>query len=160
MAVPRVFAVARVSIGVPLGQAQNADPGDNAGYEPEDPGVRAEQTAEGDLGMVVTAHPLASKVGAEVLERGGNAVDAAVAVQLALNVVEPMMSGIGGGGFMMFYDAENEKVSIVNSRERAPAGATPDMFIDKSNAVTGAGKFLLGANELNNEGGGEFTSGK
>ncbi|AQS55827.1 gamma-glutamyltransferase [Novibacillus thermophilus] len=156
-----VFSLLLVlSIGVPLGQAQNADPGDNTGYEPENPGVRAEQTAEGDLGMVVTAHPLASKVGAEVLERGGNAVDAAVAVQLALNVVEPMMSGIGGGGFMMFYDAENEKVSIVNSRERAPAGATPDMFIDKSNAVTGAGKFLLGANELNNEGGGEFHIGE
>ncbi|WP_164216515.1 gamma-glutamyltransferase [Virgibacillus sp. YIM 98842] len=129
---------------------------DNTGSEPDNPGIKDEQTDEGDLGMVVSAHPEASKVGAEVLKNGGNAVDAAVAMQFALNVVEPQMSGIGGGGFMMYYDAETEDVSVINSRERAPAGATPDMFIDKSNTVTGEGKFLLGANELNNEGGGEF----
>jgi gamma-glutamyltranspeptidase/glutathione hydrolase len=129
---------------------------DNTGTEPDNPGIKDEQTDEGDLGMVVSAHPEASKVGAEVLENGGNAVDAAVAMQLALNVVEPQMSGIGGGGFMMYYDAETEDVSVINSRERAPAGATPDMFIDNSNTVTGEGTFLLGANELNSDGGGEF----
>lgn len=147
------------SLGVPLGQAESGDD-DNTGYEPENPGVKEEQTDEGDLGMVVTAHPLASKVGADVLKRGGNAVDAAVAVQLALNVVEPMMSGIGGGGFLMYYDATEEEVSIINSRERAPQGATPDMFIDKSDIVTGEGQFLLGANELNNDGGGQFHIGE
>lgn len=129
---------------------------DNTGNEPDNPGIKDEQTDEGDLGMVVSAHPEASKVGAEVLENGGNAVDAAVAMQIALNVVEPHMSGIGGGGFMMYYDAETKDVSVINSRERAPAGATPDMFIDKSNTVTGEGQFLLGANELNSDGGGEF----
>lgn len=105
--------------------------GSNTEYEPENPGILDEQTATGSKGMVVSAHPLASKVGAEVLKKGGNAVDAAVAVQFALNVVEPMMSGIGGGGFMMYYDATDNKVSIVNSRESAPAGATPDMFLDE-----------------------------
>lgn len=100
-------------------------------HEPENPGIKAEQMAEGDLGMVVTAHPMASKVGADVLRQGGNAVDAAVAIQFALNVAEPMMSGIGGGGFLMYYDAESEDISVINSRERAPAGATPDMFIDE-----------------------------
>ncbi|MEW9677447.1 gamma-glutamyltransferase [Lentibacillus sp. L22] len=104
-------------------------------HEPENPGIKAEQLAEGDQGMVVTAHPLASKVGADVLRRGGNAVDAAVAIQYALNVVEPMMSGIGGGGFMMYYDAKTEDISVINSRERAPAGATPDMFMTSDGTV-------------------------
>ncbi|WHY74721.1 gamma-glutamyltransferase [Fictibacillus enclensis] len=87
------------------------------------------QVAYGQDGMVASATPLASKIGADVLKSGGNAVDAAVAIQFALNVTEPMMSGIGGGGFMMVYDASTKKTSIVDSRERAPAGAEPDMFL-------------------------------
>ncbi|AZU62272.1 gamma-glutamyltransferase [Neobacillus mesonae] len=90
------------------------------------------QVAVGKDGMVATAHPLASEIGAEVLRTGGNAIDAAVAIQLALNVVEPMMSGIGGGGFMMVYDGKTKDTTIINSRERAPQGATPDMFLDKN----------------------------
>ncbi|MCG3420293.1 gamma-glutamyltransferase [Oceanobacillus sp. GSFE11] len=133
-----------------------SSPDDNTEYEPENPGVQPEQIDVGDKGMVVSAHPLASEIGADVLKRGGNAVDAAVAIQFALNVAEPMMSGIGGGGFMMYYDAQTEDVSIINSRERAPQGATPDMFIDKSNIVEEPGKFLLGANELSDEVGNEF----
>ncbi len=85
----------------------------------------------GKDGMVATAHPLASEIGADVLKKGGNAIDAAVAIQFALNVTEPMMSGIGGGGFMMVYDGETKETSIVNSRERAPAGAEPGMFLDE-----------------------------
>lgn len=92
----------------------------------------SDETAVGEDGMVVTAHPEASKIGAKVLQTGGNAVDAAIAIQFALNVAEPMMSGIGGGGFMMVYDAKTEDISIINSRERAPAGATPDMFLDEN----------------------------
>lgn len=144
---------------VPVGNAA-LDPDDHTGYEPENPGIQPEQTAEGEWGMVVSAHPLASEVGADVLRQGGNAVDAAVAVQLALNVVEPMMSGIGGGGFMMYYDAAEEDISIINSRERAPSGATPDMFIDQSNIVTGEGRVLVAANELNRDGGGHFHIGE
>ena len=79
-------------------------------------------TANG--GMVSTAHGLATQVGVDVLEEGGNAIDAAIAIQFALNVVEPMMSGIGGGGFMMVYDGKTKETTIINSRERAPAGAT------------------------------------
>src|SRR5699024_9452630 len=80
-------------------------------------------------GMVVSAHPLASEAGLDVLNNGGNAVDAAIAMQYALTVTEPMMSGIGGGGFMMVYDAATEETTIINSRERAPAGADPEMFL-------------------------------
>ncbi|CAM4271262.1 gamma-glutamyltransferase [Lacicoccus alkaliphilus] len=86
--------------------------------------------ATGDDGMVVSAHPLASEVGLDILNSGGNAVDAAIAMQYALTVTEPMMSGIGGGGFMMVYDAATGETKIINSRERAPAGADPEMFLD------------------------------
>lgn len=86
----------------------------------------------GKDGMVAAAHPLASEIGAEVLRKGGNAIDASIAIQFALNVVEPMMSGIGGGGFMMVYDGKTKETTIVNSRERAPQGATPDMFLDEN----------------------------
>ncbi|MDQ0219280.1 gamma-glutamyltransferase [Peribacillus cavernae] len=90
------------------------------------------QVDTGNGGMVATAHPFASEIGADVLKTGGNAIDAAVAIQFALNVVEPMMSGIGGGGFMMVYDGKTKNTTIINSRERAPAGATPDMFLDEN----------------------------
>ncbi|AOC57102.1 MULTISPECIES: gamma-glutamyltransferase [Bacillus] len=93
------------------------------------------KVAVGKDGMVATAHPLASEVGADVLKKGGNAVDAAVAIQYALNVTEPMMSGIGGGGFMMVYDGKTKETSIINSRERAPQGATPDMFLTDEGEV-------------------------
>ncbi|MFN2745859.1 MULTISPECIES: gamma-glutamyltransferase [unclassified Bacillus (in: firmicutes)] len=94
-----------------------------------------EKVAVGKDGMVATAHPLASKIGAEVLKKGGNAIDASIAIQFALNVTEPMMSGIGGGGFMMVYDGSTKETSIINSRERAPQGAEPDMFLDEDGKV-------------------------
>ncbi|MBM7644856.1 gamma-glutamyltranspeptidase/glutathione hydrolase [Scopulibacillus daqui] len=93
------------------------------------------QVAAGTKGMVAASTPEATKVGEQVLKDGGNAVDAAIAMQFALNVSEPMMSGIGGGGFMMVYNAKNHKTSIIDSREKAPAGAKPDMFLDKNGKV-------------------------
>jgi gamma-glutamyltranspeptidase/glutathione hydrolase len=80
-------------------------------------------------GMVVAANPLAAKAGQEVLKAGGNAVDAAVAVQAVLGLVEPQSSGIGGGAFMSFYDARTGKVTAYNGRESAPAAATPEFFL-------------------------------
>ena len=80
------------------------------------------------MGVVATSEPAAARVGADVLRRGGNAIDAAAAVQFALNVLEPQSSGIGGGGFMMIHLAGRNETFIVDSRERAPGAATPDMF--------------------------------
>jgi len=79
-------------------------------------------------GVVAVSHPLAAEAGAGVLRTGGNAIDAAAAIQFVLNVVEPQSSGIGGGGFMMIYLAAENRVVIVDSRETAPAAATADMF--------------------------------
>jgi gamma-glutamyltranspeptidase / glutathione hydrolase len=79
-------------------------------------------------GVVAVSNPLAAAAGAKVLEQGGNAVDAAVAVQFVLNVVEPESSGIGGGGFMMIHLARKNETFFIDSREKAPAAATPGMF--------------------------------
>jgi len=79
-------------------------------------------------GVVSASHPLAAVAGARMLAEGGNAIDAAAAVQFALNVVEPQSSGIGGGGFMMIHLAKTNETFIVDSRERAPAKVTSGMF--------------------------------
>ena len=79
-------------------------------------------------GVVAVSHPAAAAAGARMLARGGNAIDAAAAVQFALNVVEPQSSGMGGGGFMLVRLAKTGETYIVDSRERAPAAASADMF--------------------------------
>ncbi len=80
--------------------------------------------------MIVAAHPLASEAGRDMLRRGGSAVDAAIAAQMVLNLVEPQSSGIGGGGFLLHYDAGTRAVTAFDGRETAPSSATPDMFLD------------------------------
>ncbi|WP_370652142.1 gamma-glutamyltransferase [Phenylobacterium sp.] len=80
--------------------------------------------------MVTAANPLAVEAGLEVLRAGGSAVDAAVAVQAVLGLVEPQSSGLGGGAFLVHYDAETGVVSAYNGRETAPAAATPNMFLN------------------------------
>jgi len=78
--------------------------------------------------MVVSAHPLASQAGVEILRAGGSATDAAIAMQLVLNVVEPQSSGIGGGAFLLHYDAPSRQLTSFDGRETAPAAAKPDRF--------------------------------
>src|SRR5437899_7726814 len=88
----------------------------------------------GEHGMVVTAHQLATKVGVDVLKRGGNAVDAAVAVGYALAVVYPAAGNLGGGGFMTIQLADGRK-TFLDFRETAPKGATADMYLNKDGNV-------------------------
>ncbi len=87
-----------------------------------------DQPATGSTGMVSSAHPLATRAGLEILGNGGNAFDAAVAVAATLNVVEPMMSGMGGYGVMLIFDARKREVRFVDSSGRMPAKLAPDVF--------------------------------
>lgn len=89
------------------------------------------RTSDGTY-MVAAANPYASDAGAEILKQGGSAVDAAIAVQAVLGLVEPESSGMAGGAFMLHWDRDAEKLDAYDGRETAPAGATPDMFLDAS----------------------------
>ena len=80
--------------------------------------------------MVATANPIATKVGYDVLDRGGNAIDAAIAIQMTLNVVEPQSSGIGGGAFALYWDAKKRQLSSFDGRETAPLGVSEDYFVN------------------------------
>ncbi|WP_236641297.1 gamma-glutamyltransferase [Paracoccus aeridis] len=80
--------------------------------------------------MVAAANPLAVEAGAKILGAGGSAADAMVAVQSVLGLVEPESSGLGGGSFVVWYDAESGQVTTLDARETAPRGATPQLFLD------------------------------
>jgi gamma-glutamyltranspeptidase/glutathione hydrolase len=79
--------------------------------------------------MVVAANPIAARAGLEILRAGGSAIDAAIATQLVLNVVEPQSSGIGGGGFLLHWDAKAAKLAAYDGRETAPASAKAERFM-------------------------------
>ena len=82
--------------------------------------------------MATAANPHAVEAALEILREGGSAVDAAIAAELVLGLVEPQSSGLGGGGFLLFYDAESERIRGYDGREFAPAGARANMFLDAS----------------------------
>ncbi|MDZ7703496.1 MAG: gamma-glutamyltransferase [Trueperaceae bacterium] len=106
----RTYLAALLLVGLSLGFAQNV------------------QTGTG--GAVSTVDQLATEVGIQVLQDGGNAVDAAVTAAAVISVTQPFSAGIGGGGFMLVYLADENRVVTIDSREMAPGAATPDMFID------------------------------
>ena len=119
-------------------------PGDPAIPEPSS-GYKLGKTAvKSSSFMVVTANPLASQAGCNILAAGGTAVDAAVAVQAVLGLVEPQSSGLGGGAFMLHYKASTNKIESYDGRETAPAAATEDYLryvsaTDKTNPLPNLG---------------------
>jgi gamma-glutamyltranspeptidase/glutathione hydrolase len=98
-------------------------------YRPAEDTV-AVLTARSATAMVVSAHPAASAAGIAVLRSGGNAADAAIASVAMLNVTEPHASGLGGGGFCLFYDAKRDSFFVIDYRERAPAGVRRERYYD------------------------------
>jgi gamma-glutamyltranspeptidase/glutathione hydrolase len=98
--------------------------------------------------MVVAANPLAVDAGMRMLERGGSAVDAAIAVQLVLNLVEPQSSGIGGGAFMLFHNGRSGLATVYDGRETAPAAAKPDRFLDAAGKPLGFRAAVVGGRSV------------
>lgn len=95
------------------------------GHVPARPSLPAARSA-----AVAAAHPLAVEAGLEILRAGGSAADAAVAVQAVLGLVEPQSSGLGGGAFLLYYDAPSRRITAFDGREMAPAAATATLFLD------------------------------
>jgi gamma-glutamyltranspeptidase/glutathione hydrolase len=121
MSVVRKLVLAIAFVGLGSGAAVPATP----------PTIRIDAREHGNS-YVIAANPLAAQAGLNVLKRGGSAVDAAIAVQAMLSLVEPQSSGVGGGAFMTYYDGRTRKITIYDGREVAPAQATPGMFLDPS----------------------------
>ena len=105
-------------------------PGQALAPQPEGAGgAGARRLATASRHMAAAANPLASAAGREILRQGGSALDAAIAIQMVLNLVEPQSSGIGGGAFLVHYDATTRKVTTYDGRETAPAGVDPRWFL-------------------------------
>ncbi|TCK28886.1 gamma-glutamyltransferase 1 [Ancylobacter aquaticus] len=120
---PCLFAL--VLVATPLHAQQISD-----SHAPELASARAagQKTATGKDWMVTAANPLAAEAGAEMLRAGGNAIDALIAVQLVLGLVEPQSSGLGGGAFLVYWDAGTSRLTTFDGRETAPRAATPTLF--------------------------------
>lgn len=128
------FATLLVATGAAVVRSQT--PLDIRQVEPEAAtGWTAKPAAVAQRHMIVAANPLAVEAGLGILRAGGSAVDAAIATQLVLGLVEPQSSGIGGGGFLVTWDAKTKTVETIDGRETAPMAARPDRFLDATGRV-------------------------
>ena len=98
--------------------------------------------------MISSSHPLATQAGEKILKRNGNAIDAAITTQMVLNVVEPQSSGIGGGGFLLYYDKKNEHIEVYDGREVAPKKAQQDLFLRADGNPLNHSEAILGGKSV------------
>src|SRR6185312_4249446 len=115
--------IATLAFGLAPATAQDA----RRAYVP--PALDTVRAVAAEHGMVVAQEKIAAQVGADVLARGGNAVDAAVATGFAMAVTYPRAGNIGGGGFMVIHSAQNHEDGAIDYREAAPAATTKDIFL-------------------------------
>jgi len=111
-------------------------------------GAQADAAVTARHHMVAAAHPLAAEAGLKILRNGGAAVDAAIAVQLVLGLVEPQSSGIGGGAFLLYWDAAKKQVTAYDGRETAPASVTPDLFMGADGEPLGFREAFIGGRSV------------
>ena len=137
----RLFACVSALAAVMLGSCTSTSQGSSASaqsgkssvdnwkpYDKNGDMIRTDRNATGKIGVVSTSKVEASRIGAEILRKGGNAIDAAVAAGFALGVVEPNSSGLGGGGFMLIRIAKTGETVFIDFRERAPQKSSPEMW--------------------------------
>jgi gamma-glutamyltranspeptidase / glutathione hydrolase len=134
ISISRVFASSVLAVSLTLavtasGMAPHAyaleQPEIATGFKPK-PLVKAKKY------MIAAAHPLAAEAGLAILRKGGSAADAGIATQLVLTLVEPQSSGIGGGAYILYWDANANKLVSIDGRETAPKAATPELFLDEN----------------------------
>src|SRR4029079_6819638 len=120
-------------------QNRNANANSNAGHP-----VVGRSIVETQFGIVAASHPLAARAGVEMLERGGNAVDAAIAANATIGLMEPAMNGIGGDLFVIYYEAKTGKTYGLNSSGWAPSGLTVEYMKSKGySAMPGSGIYTI-----------------
>ncbi len=122
-------------------QAQDPQPESGSGWIDKEP-------VKGSRFMVAAANPHAVRAGYEILKAGGTALDAAVAVQMVLNLVEPQSSGIGGGAFLLYWDAVSKTLNTIDGRETAPATATPERFLEADGSKMKFSKAVVGGQSV------------
>ncbi len=137
-----LFAIA-LSLAVFSKWAAAQDPKPESGT-----GWADKRSVVGEKFMVAAANPLAVQAGYDVLKAGGSAADAAIAVQLMLNLVEPQSSGIGGGAFMLYWDASTKTLHTLDGRETAPAMATPERFLEPDGKKMDFSKAMAGGQSV------------
>ena len=139
----RLVGVVALVLFAALSSAQAQDPQPETGT-----GWQDKQSVTGHRFMVAAANPHAVRAGYDVLKAGGTAADAAVAVQLVLNLVEPQSSGIGGGAFLLYWDAATKTLHTIDGREIAPAKATPKRFLEADGTAMKFSKALIGGHSV------------
>lgn len=137
-----------LALAQPVAAQQAAD-----GVQPESgQGLSQAQTVAAGRTMVAAAHPLAAKAGLAMLDAGGNAIDAMVAVQLVLGLVEPQSSGLGGGAFLVYHDSASGQIKTWDGRETAPMAATGDLFLQPDGKPMGFYDAVVGGRSVGTPG--------
>src|SRR5262245_53942270 len=120
-----------ITVARNLAIAQTAQTGQNHNITTGPRPIVGRSMVSTELGIVAASHPLAARAGVEMLERGGNAVDAAIAANATIGLMEPGMNGIGGDLFVLYYEAKTGKTYGLNSGGWAPTGLTPEFLRSK-----------------------------
>ena len=143
----RLWTLLVLLLVLPSAHALNESraPESATGWQPRDPVVV-------DSSLVVSAHPLATRAGMAMLDDNGSALDAAIAVQAMLTLVEPQSSGIGGGAFLLYWDATQQQLFAYDGRETAPAAVTPDLFLNEDGSPMPWQQALVGGRSVGTPG--------